>query len=94
MYLQLYIIILFILKITTVYHQTYFLQDIMLLEMVPFFYMDVMNNRQVRNLIELSKTHMVCLCVSNQCHKEIRIDYNVDVSDDGTSFLMKILLKG
>ncbi|KAG5414874.1 hypothetical protein IGI04_002441, partial [Brassica rapa subsp. trilocularis] len=39
--------------------------------------MPVTNNRQVRNLIELSKTHFVRLCVSSlhQYTKKIWIDY-------------------
>ena len=67
----------------------------MLQEMVlDTFYMYVMNDRQVKNLIELSETNIVCLCVLNQCHKKIGTDYNEDLFDDGTSFSDEILMKG
>ena len=49
---------------------TYFLPNLMLQEMAPdTLHMHVTNDRQVWNLIELSKTHILCLCVSSQCQK-------------------------
>ncbi|KAF2573132.1 hypothetical protein F2Q70_00004388 [Brassica cretica] len=51
---------------------TYSLPDVILQQMAPDTPpMHVTNDRQVRNLIELAKTHFVRLCVSSQSQLEI-----------------------
>ncbi|XP_056850717.1 uncharacterized protein LOC130500040 [Raphanus sativus] len=73
---------------------TYSLPDVLLEQMGPDTPpMHVTSDRQVRNLIELCKTHIVRLCVSSQCQVEAGGDddaqetadvaVDADVSDSG-----------
>ncbi|KAF2536177.1 hypothetical protein F2Q68_00022290 [Brassica cretica] len=65
---------------------TYSLPDVILQQMTPDTpTMHVTNDRQVRNLIELAKTHFVCLCVSSQSQVEAGVDDDADVSDGDDS---------
>ncbi|CAF2057399.1 unnamed protein product [Brassica napus] len=65
---------------------TYSLPDVILQQMAsdtpP---MHVTSDRQVRNLIELAKTHFVRLCVSSQSQVEAGVDHDADVSDGDDS---------
>ncbi|CAN6829690.1 unnamed protein product, partial [Brassica oleracea] len=61
---------------------TYSLPDVILQQMAPDTPpMHVTSDRQVRNLIELAKTHFVRLCVSSQSQVEAGVDDDADVSD-------------
>ncbi|CAN6983752.1 unnamed protein product, partial [Brassica oleracea var. botrytis] len=65
---------------------TYSLPDVILQQMAPDTpLMHVTSDRQVRNLIELAKTHFVRLCVSSQSHVEAGVDDDADVSDGDDS---------
>ncbi|CAG7885692.1 unnamed protein product, partial [Brassica rapa] len=65
---------------------TYSLPDVILQQMTPDTPpMHVTNDKQVRNLIELDKTHFLRLYVSSQSQVEAGVDDDVDVSDGDDS---------
>ncbi|KAL0732670.1 hypothetical protein Bca4012_008879 [Brassica carinata] len=73
-------------KKTEMVELTYFLPDVLLEQMGPDTPpMHVTSDRQVRNLIELCKTHIIRLCVSSQCQVKAGGDDDADVSDGGDS---------
>ncbi|KAG2304661.1 hypothetical protein Bca52824_033312 [Brassica carinata] len=73
-------------KKTEMVELTYSLPDVLLEQMGPDTPpMHVTSDRQVRNLIELCKTHIVRLCVSSQCQVKAGGDDDAGVSDGGDS---------